>query len=74
MNLTSSLINVRTSQFYYASEVRNSMQIQVEFLTQKRLRLPNGVCPKPDHLFPQKLLRPRQAGTEVSDLVTYVLV
>lgn len=24
------------------------------------------------HLFPQRLLRPRQAGTEVSDLVTYV--
>lgn len=59
VNLTFCLINAGTSQFYYTSGVRNSTQIHVEFLNPRRLGPPNGVCRKPDHLFPQKLPRPR---------------
>ena len=68
VNTISSLMNTGTSQFYPATGVRNSMQIHVEFLTREVWALQMASVQRLDIQFPQSLLRPRQAGTEVMSL------
>lgn len=68
VNMISSLMNTGTSQFYSATGVRNSMQIHVEFLTREVWALQMASVQRLDIQFPQSLLRPRQAGTEVMSL------
>lgn len=72
VNMISSLINVGTSQFYFASGVRDSMQMRAGFLTQEGWTVHMASVQSLNILFPQSLLGLRQARTEVRGLEVYV--